>query len=77
MSVPFSIITVHLDPKLKSSVHKCYGRHHDLVERNEISISQMTMDLLLLRRCFLSSITAKMFTRLVSLDYMSITAGIL
>ena len=27
-------------PKLKSSLQKCYGRHHDLVDRYEISISQ-------------------------------------
>jgi len=30
--------------RLKSSLHKFYGRHHDLVDRYEISISQMTMN---------------------------------
>ena len=29
--------------KLKSSLQKCYGRHHDLVDRYGISVSQMTM----------------------------------
>jgi len=33
--------------KLKSSLQKFYGRHPNLVERYEILISQMTMDLLL------------------------------
>jgi len=28
--------------KLKSSLRKFYGRHHDLIERYEISVSQMT-----------------------------------
>ena len=37
----------HVAPRLKSSLQKCYGRHHNLVDRYEISISQMTMDLLL------------------------------
>ena len=36
--------------RLKSSLQKFYGRPHNLVDRYEISISQMTMDLLLLRR---------------------------
>ena len=31
--------------RLKSLLHKLYGSHHDLVDRYEISISQMTMDL--------------------------------
>ena len=38
----------HVTPRLKSSLRKFYGRHHNLVDRYEISISQMTMDLLLL-----------------------------
>jgi len=33
--------------RLKSSLQKFYGRHHNLVDRYKISISQMTMDLLL------------------------------
>jgi len=32
---------------LKSSLQKLYGRHHNLVDRYGISISQKTMDLLL------------------------------
>ena len=37
----------YVAPKLKFSLQKLYGRHHNLVESDEISISQMTMDLLL------------------------------
>jgi hypothetical protein len=32
--------------KLKSSLQKFYGRHHDLVDRYGIYVSQMTMDML-------------------------------
>jgi hypothetical protein len=32
-------------PMLKSSLQKLYGRHYNLVDRYEISISQMTMDI--------------------------------
>jgi hypothetical protein len=38
--------------RLKSSLQKVYGCHHNTVDRYKIFISQMTMDLLLL--CFLS-----------------------
>jgi hypothetical protein len=31
--------------KLKSSLRKFYGRHHDLVDRCGISVSQMTTDM--------------------------------
>jgi hypothetical protein len=31
--------------KLKSSLRKCYGRHHDLIDRYGISVSQMTTDM--------------------------------
>jgi hypothetical protein len=31
--------------KLKSLLRKCYGRHHDMVERYGISVSQMTTDM--------------------------------
>ena len=31
--------------KLKSSLNKLYGRHHDLVDLNGISVSQMTTDM--------------------------------
>ena len=49
--------------ELKSSLQKLYGRHHGLVYRYEICISQMTMDLLLLTSfVFHSTITAKTLT---------------
>jgi hypothetical protein len=31
--------------KLKSSFRKFYGRHHDVVDRYGISVSQMTTDM--------------------------------
>jgi hypothetical protein len=31
--------------KLKSSLRKFYGRNHDLIDRNGISVSQMTTDM--------------------------------
>jgi hypothetical protein len=31
--------------KLKSSIRKCYGRHHDLVYLYGVSVSQMTTDM--------------------------------
>ena len=31
--------------KLKSSLRKNFGRHHDLVDHYEMSVSQMTMDM--------------------------------
>jgi hypothetical protein len=31
--------------KLKSSLRKLYGHHHDLVDRYGISVSQMTTDM--------------------------------
>ena len=31
--------------KLKSSLRKFYGRHHDLVDRYDISVSQMITDM--------------------------------
>ena len=33
----------YVSPRLKSSLQKLYGRHHDLVDRYEISIPQMTI----------------------------------
>jgi hypothetical protein len=35
----------YLIVKLKSSLRKFYGRHHDLVDRYGISVSQMTTDM--------------------------------
>ena len=37
----------YVAPKLKLSLQQLCGRHHNLVDHYEISISQMTMDLLL------------------------------
>ena len=34
-----------LSVKLKSSLRKFYGRHHDLVDRYGISVSQLTTDM--------------------------------
>ena len=62
-------------PRLKSSLQKLYGRHHNLVDRYTISISQMTMDLNILRRYFLSSFTAKTLTDLIV--YTSNMAGVI
>jgi hypothetical protein len=39
-------------PRSKSLLQKFYGRHHNLVYRCEISISQVTMDLLLFTQMF-------------------------
>ena len=39
-------------PELKSSLQTFYGCHHELLDRYEISISQMTMDLLLFTQIF-------------------------
>jgi hypothetical protein len=59
------IVTVNSDNFIisGSSLKIFYGRHHDLLECYDISISQITMDLFL----FLSSITHKTFT---ALDYI-------
>jgi hypothetical protein len=54
----------YVAPRLKSSLQKFYGRHHNLVDviRNiHISIDNGSF---ILRRYFLSSHTAKTFTRL-------------
>ena len=44
----------YVAPMLKLSVQICYGCHHALFDRYEISISQMTMGLLLLSQVFFS-----------------------
>ena len=36
----------YVAPRLRSSLQKFHSRHHDLVDRYELSISQMIMDLL-------------------------------
>ena len=42
----------HVAPRLKSSLQKFHGRHHNLVGLYEMSISQMAMDLLLFTYMF-------------------------
>ena len=49
----------YVAPRFTTSLQKLYSRNHKIAWPCEISKSQMTMDLLLLRRCVLSSITAK------------------
>jgi hypothetical protein len=44
----------YVAPMLKLSLQICYGCHHALFDRYEISISQMTMGLLLLSQVFFS-----------------------
>ena len=63
-SINLSANTDNAAPRLKSTLQKIYCHHHNLVDRYEISISQMTMDILLFAYMFLSSITAKTFTEL-------------
>ena len=53
----------YVAPRLKSSLQKLLGRHHDLVDSYEISISQMTMDLFLSRIFFFFPLS---LTRLLS-----------
>jgi hypothetical protein len=36
----------YVQPLLKSSLQKFYDRHHDLVDRYDVSISQMRLDIL-------------------------------
>jgi hypothetical protein len=65
----------YVSPRLRSSLHKFYGRHHNLVDRYAISISKMTMDLLLLRRCSFSLSLPRLLPNLIV--YMSNTEGVL
>jgi hypothetical protein len=39
-----AMVNVFLLVKLKSSLQKFYGRHHELADHCGISVSQMTMD---------------------------------
>jgi hypothetical protein len=51
------------DAKAAQTRLRCsYSRHHNLVDRYEIFISQMTMNFLLFTKKILSSITAKTCT---------------
>jgi hypothetical protein len=56
-------ITFSVAPKLKSSLYKFYGRHHDLVDSYEISVSQMNGSYSFFADFFLY-ITDKTFTGL-------------
>jgi hypothetical protein len=47
-SFPFDFLesaAIKAPPILKSSLRQFYGRHHDLVDRYGISVSQMTTDM--------------------------------
>jgi hypothetical protein len=46
-----------LSVKLKSSLWKFYGRHHDFVDRYGISVSQMTTDMFHLSQTLSSFVT--------------------
>jgi hypothetical protein len=59
---------------LNSSLQRFYSRDHDLVDRYEISISQMTMDFLLLTYIF-SSMTVRLLPDVIV--HMSNTVGVL
>ena len=56
---------VYIVIKLKSFLQKCYGHHHNVVDHYEISISQITMDLLFFMQMVLSSINVNTFSGLV------------
>jgi hypothetical protein len=45
MHVGWALMNLLLLAKLKASLRKLYGRHHDLVDRYGISVSQMTTDI--------------------------------
>ena len=53
------VIEGYVGPRFTTSLHTFYSRNHKIAWSCEIFKSQMTMDLLLLRRCVLSPITAK------------------
>ena len=55
-----------LSVKLTSSLRKSYGRHHDLVDRYGISVSQMTMDMLHLSQTLPSPFLIHDITRFVT-----------
>ena len=60
----------YVAPRLKSSLQKLYGHHHNLVDRYEIHLYiylKWQWIFYFLRRCFISSITAKTFTGLDSI----------
>ena len=56
---------VYIVIKLKSLLQKFYVHHHNVVDYYEISISQITMDLLFFIQMVLSSINANIFAGLV------------
>ena len=59
---------------IKSLLEKFYGCHHEPVDRHEILISQIAMDLFSLVNIYFSSITDKTFT---GPDYMCNMVGVL
>ena len=64
----------HVAPRLKSSLRKLYGRHHNLVDRYEIFISQMTMDLFLFTYVFFPDLSLQILLPDL-IVYMSNTTG--
>ena len=66
----------YVAPRLKSSLLKFYGCHHNLVDRYEISSSQMTMDRLLFTQMFFSPLSLPRLLPDLTV-YMSNTAGVL
>ena len=39
----------YLLPRLKAALKKFYGRHHDIIDRFDVSVSQMTRDMFTVR----------------------------
>ena len=66
----------YIASRLKSSLQKIYGRHQDLVDRYDIFISQMTMDLLFFKQiCFFTLSLPRLLHDLIA--YMSYTVDVL
>ena len=70
-----TIVTRNVASRLKSSLHNLFGRHHKLVDRYEISISQMTMDLSLFAYVFFPLPLSRLLLDLTV--YMSSTVSVL
>jgi hypothetical protein len=49
----FDLVQGYVVPRLRSSLQILHGRHHELVDRPETSLFQMTMDLFTKRFSFL------------------------
>ena len=60
---------VYVAPRLKLLLQKCYGRHHDLVERYKYQYLKQQWIFSFLRRRFLSSLTDRAFFGLAGTAY--------